>query len=67
VEAAGRRKSSQHKFCGAKSGVRKRKRPAIGCLVYQSLIASLPLRANKARSSYFALDFIAKNPGKFRG
>jgi hypothetical protein len=27
-----------------------------------SLIASLPLRANEARSSYFALDCFAKNP-----
>jgi hypothetical protein len=34
-------------------------------LVYQSLIASLPLRANKARSSYFALDCVAKNPVSF--
>jgi hypothetical protein len=34
-------------------------------LVYQSLIASLPLRAYKARSSYFALDCVAKNPVSF--
>jgi len=30
-----------------------------------SLIASLPLRANKARSSYFALDCVAKSRANF--